>query len=545
MLGFIVVLVLLIGSFATGVDISIRIGDTGSSGVALGDGTFLAEDGAIVDEEGNVVAEAGSDEAKAAASAALGPGAGTAGAARAGRQAAASGSRSATGAAAGGSAAPVAAAPASCDGVTLTATDQGVTAETIKLGFLIPNLNELQAAGFDVGLVGDFDKIISAWVKEMNDNGGVACRQIIWVKEVFDVLSVDDMLAKCKAMTEDHKVFSVMTPGGYDSVAQLCIAKEHKTPFINPEPEPEGWYRESAPYLWNLLMSKDRMHRNHIRWLLDAGELIPGDPTLPTSKATKVGVVYHGIPNVAPPVEDTLLPELARGGVKPLQVVSLSSDTQQALAQINQVVLQFRQAGVEYVLMPMNLIFKAQFMQVAERQEYFPTYTDSDHYFGCFDFVTGAYPERSWQGTKCVSAIEIAGWQPERLRAYANAHPYQQYADEVYLRAHPEGYDNNGESDQRTADTQRALHSGTGSQILLWKQAADRVGPNLTRPAWGASMGQTGAFDKITLPNPLTFGPEKWDGPDRIVVVEWHAEAGDGWDARMYRQIVGARLPYA
>jgi hypothetical protein len=358
--------------------------------------------------------------------------------------------------------------------------------------------------------------------------GGLACRRVEWVKEVFDVLSVDDMIAKCKSMVNDHKVFGVMTPGGYDSVAQLCIAKDNKTPFVNSEPEPAGWYREAAPYLWNLLMSKDRMHRNHVRWLMENKEIKPGDPL--TGGATKVGVVYHGIPNVAPPVEAALLPELAKHGVKPAQVAKLSSDDEQALAQINQVVLQFRQAGIQYVFMPMNLIFKTQFLQAAEAQGYFPKYTDSDHYFGCFDFTTATYPRRAFEGTKCVSSLDIAGLRRAEAVELAETHPYGQYADRVYAATYPEGYDDNGQKDQDAADTQRALFMGLGSQILLFEQAADRAGPELTRPAWGAAMGQTGAFHQIPTFHPLTFGPEKWDGPDHIVVVQWRGEASDGYE---------------
>jgi hypothetical protein len=358
------------------------------------------------------------------------------------------------------------------------------------------------------------------------------------VKQVFDVLQVDDMIAKCKAMTEDEKVFTVFTPGGYDSVAQLCIAKDHKTPFINPEPEPEGWYPASAPYLWNMLMTKDRMHRNHVRWLLQSGEIKPGDPDAVTNHATRVGIVYHGIPNVAPPVENTLIPELKKAGVNPVKVVSLSSDSQQALAQINQVVLQFQQARVEYVMMPMNLIFKTQFLQSAEKQNYFPKYTDSDHYFGCFDFTTTTYPEKGFDKTKCISSLEINGMRPEEGRAFINAHPFAQYCDKVYARVHPEGYDNGGQDDQKTADTQRGLFIGTGSQVWLWKQAADRLDPTtITRLAWGQSMGQTGAFDKIPTPHPLTFGPQKWDGPDYVSTSQWHAEAGDGYEAKKFRRL--------
>ena len=160
----------------------------------------------------------------------------------------------------------------------------------------------------------------------------------------------------------------------------------------------------------------------------------------------------------------------------------------------------------------MNLIFKTQFMQVAEQQRYEPTYTDSDHYFGCFDFVTETYPAKSWDRTKCVSSLEINGQRPAEPRRLADTHPYSHYADDVYNRAHKGGYSENGEKSQDDVDVQRALHIGMGSQILLWEQAADRLGSNLTRPGWGAEMGKTGAFDKLPVPHPLTFGPNKWDG---------------------------------
>jgi hypothetical protein len=536
LLAFIVVMTLLTGAFVKGVDISVQIGDRGPAQVAAAGQTYVAEDGSIVTDP----ALAATDENGAPVlSDSPSPSLGSAGSASstAGRGATATTKPGAAGtaAAAGGAAAP---GSFSCDGVQLDATDQGITKDTIKIGFLIPNLNELQAAGFNVGLAGDWDRIIKTWVDELNDSGGVACRKVIFVKAVFDVLQVDDMIAKCKQMTEDEKVFTVFTPGGYDSVAQLCIAKDHKVPFINPEPEPEGWYRDAAPYLWNMLMTKDRMHRNHVKWLLDSGEIKPGDPDAVTNPATRVGVVYHGIPNVAPPVEQTLLPALKKGGVKPVKVVSLSSDSQQALAQINQVVLQFQQARVEYVIMPMNLIYKTQFLQSAEKQNYFPKYTDSDHYFGCFDFTTATYPEKAFDGTKCISSLEINGMRPKDGEAFVNAHPFTQYSDAVYKKHNPDGYDRGGQDDKKTSDTQRGLFIGTGSQIMLWKQAVDRVDPaQLTRPAWGASMGQTGPFDKIPTPHPLSFTAEKWDGADYVSIAQWHAEASDGYEAKKFHRV--------
>ncbi len=554
-LGLAVALVLVVGAATTGLEVNIRFGRVGGdsspspSNLAAGDAGDGGSTESAVEDAVTDTTVAG--EPLSGASAPPATGAAPAGGAAPKRAATATTTKPGTAGtagntgdpaaggdpgAAGGAGVQAAGGDPTCEGANLTATDQGVSKDAVKIGVLIPNLNELEAAGFKVGLAGDYDKILPAWVKEMNERrGGVSCRKLTFVKEIFSVFDVDDMLAKCKAMTEDHKVFAVLTPGGYDSVAQLCIAKEHKTPFINPEPEPEGWYEDAKPYLWNLLMSKDRIHRNHVKWLVESGTIKP---------ATRIGVVYHGIPNVAPPVEQTMLPLMNDLGVKPVSISKLSADDEQALTQISQTVLQFQRDQVQFVIMPMNLIFKTQFMQQAERQNYFPKYTDSDHYFGCFDFVTATYPEKSWEGSTCVSSLDINGMAPDAGRKFINDHPYAKYGDEVYKRAFPENYDENGTKEQADADTQRALFLGMGSQFLLFEQAADRVGPTLTRPAWGESMGQTGAFHQIPTIHPLTFGPRKWDGPDHLVVVGWHGAAGDGYPERRYRQKVPAFKAY-
>jgi len=525
-LGALVAMVLLVGAFATGLSINIEFGGGGgdrpvavSSMIdpATGEEVFL-------DEEGNVI------EADELASAGITPSTARPGTSPRAAGASSGGGPVSAGGAAGSGATPGAApgAPAAagdrCAGASLGATDQGVTAETVKLGILVPNLNELQVAGFPVGLAGDFDAIVNAWVAEMNRTG-VACRKVEWVKRIFDVVSADDMQRVCREMTQDEKVFSVITPGGYDSVGQLCIAKDAKVPLVNAEPEPAEWYAQAAPYLWTLSTSKDRGHINHVRYLVEKGLL---------KKSNKIGVIYDGVPHVAPATEKGLLPELKRQGMEPTEVFKLSSDTEQALGQINQVVVDFRLAGVDFVFMPMNLIYKTQFMTAAEQQGYRPQYTESDHNFGCYDFTTATYPARQYDGTYCVTATDIYG-RPD-LEAYADQHPFARYADEVYARTNKGGYHPDGKGSDGW-NTQRALHISLGSMIKAWEQAANRVGPDLTREAWGRAMGQTGDFDQCVCESPLRFEPDKWDGTTTVKGLRWHAEAGPGWKERLYREI--------
>lgn len=429
------------------------------------------------------------------------------------------------------SSSPVAGPATAAASGPLTASDVGVTADSIKIGVLIPNLNELAQAGFRVGVPGDHRKIAEAWAKDVNDRGGIFGRKIKFVYDVFSVFDVDDMTRACKKMTEDEKVFSVINLGGYDSVAQLCIAKEHKTPFIAGDPQPADWYTDSAPYLWTPLMNKDRMHRNHMRYLKESGTLQKGRDV--------VGVIYHGIPNVGVSVEKSLLPELRDNtngnGIEPKVIVKLSDDSNQAVNQINSAVLQMNREGVTNVIMPMNLIFKAQFMNTAEGQNFFPKYTDSDHYFGCYDFTTSAYPEKSFNRMTCVTASN-SGIKDPFNNPLANP-TYQRAADEVYKNKYPASYAEGCSDDQDCMDAQRALNYAFGTNFLMWKEAAERVGPTLTRAAWGAQMGKTGNWTRTVTSPSLSHSSTKFDGPDGLAVVQWFAEAGDSFKARRFRQV--------
>lgn len=536
LLATLVVMGFLVGAFSTGLSVNIVFGGSGrdrplavTSGIdpETGEEVFLDEDGNVLSDE--EVAAAGLDLGTSdGTSAPSSSGAGSPGAsAGAGGLAGAGGADPTPG---GGVPAPAAGGDR-CAGAALRNSDQGVSAESIKLGLLVPNLNELEIAGFPVGLAGDFDAIMSAWLDEMNRTE-VACRKVTYVKRTFDVTSVDDMQRVCKEMTQDEKVFSVITPGGYDSVGQLCIAKDAKVPLVNAEPEPAEWYAQAAPYLWTLSTSKDRGHINHVRYLVEHGHL---------KRSHKIGVIYDGVPHVAPSTEKGLLPELQRQGLKPTKVFKLSSDTEQALGQINQAVVDFRLAGVDFVFMPMNLIYKTQFMQAAEGQRYRPQYTESDHNFGCYDFTTSTYPAQSYQDTICVTATDVYGRVD--LEQYADSHPFARYADSVYMRVHKGGYHPDGKGSDGW-NAQRALHISVGSMLRAWQLAADRAGPELTRARWGEAMGQTGDFDQCVCERPLRFEPDKWDGTTTVKGLRWHARAGEGYPERWYREITRPQPAY-
>ena len=235
-----------------------------------------------------------------------------------------------------------------------------------------------------------------------------------------------------------------------------------------------------------------------------------------------------------------MIPKLRELGYK-VRVGKLPYDAEQAAAQMAQVVLDFQQAGVNHVMVPVNIVYKTQFMQQAESQNYYPVYSEDDATVGCQDFLTGTYPAKSWDETLCVGGGLLNGapngLRPADLQAYFKSNPFAQRADAVYLATNKGGYNNGGESNEEDTLAQQGSNYLIGSLVSMWAQAANRVGPELTRAAWGAAMETTGTFDQTVSPTPFTYGKGKWSGPDHIEIVQWHAEASDGYAERLYHRV--------
>ena len=530
LIGLCTVLVVVAGVVASGgFSLHFEIGDRDEAALATG----VPAAGQTFGDDGEPLVEGGAGSVPA--------GGGVAGSTAPGGRAAGGSTASAGGAAGGGGAGErpaagggdpeaSAASTPSCEGAALRATDNGVTEDTITISLLQTDLAALDAAGFGLQTgETDYPKIIKAWENHFNASGGVACRKVVIRYDKTD-LTIDGQLASCKQLTQDIKVHAVITPGGLVGGAP-CITKDNKTPLVAALAAPNYWASEGAPYLWDVLMSQERVQLNHVQWLHDAKKI--------NTKDTHVGVVYVNEPYGGPSVEGAMVPKLKELGYK-VRVAKLPADAEQATAQMAQVVLDFQQAGVNHVMMPMNIIGKTQFMQQAESQQYFPEYSEDDATVGCQDFLTGTYPERSWDQTLCVGAGLLNGapngLRPADLQAYYKANPFAQKADAIYLATNEEGYDRGGEAPEEDRLAQQATNYHLGQLFSLWAQAANRVGPDLTRAAWGAAMEQTGAFGETVSPTPYTFGRGKWSGPDFIEIVQWHAAASDGYGERLWRR---------
>ena len=154
--------------------------------------------------------------------------------------------------------------------VARTASDQGVTPATIKVGFLLPSFANLDAAGFAFGQRQDREAFIKAFVDDVNRNGGIHGRRVVHTVVKSDPFNAAASRQSCIKLTTDEKVFAVMNSGGALGSNVVCYA-EAKVPniFATSQTVSEAQYRKAGGYLVAMGASGTRVLLN---WALHALE---------------------------------------------------------------------------------------------------------------------------------------------------------------------------------------------------------------------------------------------------------------------------------
>lgn len=380
----------------------------------------------------------------------------------------------------------------------LVASDRGITPSTIKIGFLIAQVGGLDQAGFALGLRGDMEEVIKAYVDEANRNGGAAGREITYVTEKVDPLDANDQRAACLRMTQDEEVFAVLDSATTLGPQALCYGAEHDTPFFNSgiSTVSSSYVRESLPY-W--VSTYQEGTRQVLNWAHAARE----DGVFDGKTLGILGSECAPVPEI---IDDDLLPVLEGFGMSPT-VVKLSCDAGTAQQQVPNAVVQMRQAGVDLIFPSTSYTNVQVFLQNAEAQGYRPTYTASDFFGMSWDLFTENFNEQQWGGTQAVTSIHVgadkAGKPPppplvgcSQILEEAGLQPIE----EPYLR-----------------DSEATVHCDS---YRVFVQATDSAGPNPTRPGWGEAVQEMGTFDS-GYSDTTVFGPQKTTGGDTLAVAEW------------------------
>lgn len=397
-----------------------------------------------------------------------------------------------------------AAAAASDPAAELTASDRGVTADSIKLGVLLLDVGNLSNIGIAVPGV-DPEQQRAAWeiyIDRQNEAGGILGRTIEPVYQKYDVLSNDSMRNACLALTKDAKVFAVIDPGGVFGPPILCFTEEHRTPliFLGTQGVPKGFYARSDGLLFSTFAAGVRIMQNLMLFLEEDGHL----------KGGTFGIVSdnRGDPG-GHTVEAGATATLEALGYEVKHWTHLSEDTSTASSQIPLEVQQQRTSGVDTVFLLTSTLQAQQWVQEADSQQWRPNYFVSDWATGFSDVYAQNMPE-SFEGSLVLTGTRNNDWR------IGNPEPdFDRQCRETYE-------DGSGEELPRDQLTyQVTLRICSLFKLFVW--SSTDAGTELTRTRLSSAMQQLGEVPLATMGGG-SFRRGKFDAAELFRYMTWQAD---------------------
>ncbi|CAI7976521.1 Peripla_BP_6 domain-containing protein [Frankia sp. Hr75.2] len=235
------------------------------------------------------------------------------------------------------------------------AISPGVTADSIKIGFVYPDLEVVkQYVNIDHG---DYQATFKALVDKVNAAGGINGRKIIPVYGAVDVISPAGAQETCVKLTQDEKVFAVL--GSLNAEDSMCYVQTHKTALVGGDLTAERYAKAQAPWVSDLRGGDE---------LADGIELFTADNAL---AGKKLAVVAYRDDQAS--VDKVVLPALKRLQIPVTETGILDADISDAAAvsqQFNVFIQKFRAAGVDTVLLVGGS--QTQFPAELEKTDYRP-----------------------------------------------------------------------------------------------------------------------------------------------------------------------------
>jgi ABC-type branched-subunit amino acid transport system substrate-binding protein len=392
---------------------------------------------------------------------------------------------------------------------------RGVTATQINVVFPVIDIAAIaNAVGFAGGSDESYQEAIRTYVGQINNAGGINGRKINAEIVTYNPLDDADMRAKCLSWTKDQQVFAVVDAAAWHDEQQLCITQEGHTPLISSWTTVSDWTQRGAPNLWWTGPDQSVVLKSLVAWAQRRGELTP---------TTKFAIVAADRASDNLAVKNYLIPDLQAAGLTPADTETINfnpTDSTTANAQAPAVVQRLKAKGVTAIfpLLPVNSFLA--YLEAADQQHYHPTLYVSD-YENTISVGLGL--------AEGPFKAELDGMYGQTFQTLGNSDDDRGYrllpqAEDCYqtwLHAHPTPYpDADDTRGEVVLESQGPILSEC-QNIRLFADAVKRAGPNLTRESFDAAMASITSFPGTLTPD-LTFGPNRYAGPDKTRTVQIH-----------------------
>jgi hypothetical protein len=387
------------------------------------------------------------------------------------------------------------------EAVARIASDRGVTAESVTVGFMLQNASGLAATGFSTGQRRDGGPYVQALADWASRDGGVHGRRIIPVLRPTDPTSVEDQAAGCRAMVDDAKAFGVVDVAAMLDTASLdCLTNRTKgdTPLVHSVLWSRDWQRRSGGNEVSYQAAIDRIART---WARDLGAMrwFPEGAT--------VGILGDKCPATQPTITNVLAPALKAQGAGKVVFGTHDCNITAVVSEPPNIATRFRLDGVTHVLIVSNFAAAQIFMTTAKSQGYAPKYSASDWFLNSSDATTAGFPPDQYDGAVGIASIGA-------MLGASGKPPYEgwQLCSQIGVDA--------GLAPLLPGDAASGELLGLCDNFMLFIDALRGAGPNPTRAAWRAAVTRLGARTSLVF-GASRFGPDKLSGSDYVHTITW------------------------
>lgn len=263
-----------------------------------------------------------------------------------------------------------------------TASDVGVTADTIKLGVVLLDIEKLKVLGFGQPhfTPAEQREQYQVFIDDVNAAGGILGRKIVPAYRTYDALDSNGNTstgAVCRQLAEDDKVFASLSN---NSEISRCLNKTYGIPVV----QAGGSLNED--YSKGLLMTAfAKLERYALNW---------GDLAVRTglAKGRTLGTLTGNTPE-STNSEAYLVKGIEDAGGSVAYRAKLGSEASQIAVEVEKM----KAAGVDTVFLVVDFVTAINFVSTAEQRNYRPLYVASDFGSLSAEGLLGSMP-RSFDG---------------------------------------------------------------------------------------------------------------------------------------------------